>query len=228
MLIPAAGGVPLLHPYGIRPTGYPIFRQDGQVMTKMQFRETDYMKALAEEKRLKALRYAVDTLPERYREAVAHFLTTAEYIAGNGHKISIYFITGKRGDTISNLFHCENGAQPTIDASVAFVRAKIRQEEQDYVISQMQVVTLPAMDRDAALRILDQYGRVAAYPGKVAVVYFQLETMDDLYLATVPLLPKEESETQKMFGEVVWRVAHMEEGAYKRFGGLLLPRARAY
>lgn len=228
MLIPAAGGVPLLHPYGMRPMGYPIFRQGGQVMTKMQFRETDYMKALAEEKRLKALRYAVNTLPERYREAVTYFLSDAEALAANGHKIPIYFITGKRGDTMSHLFYCPNGAQQTIDESVALVRAKIRQHERDYVISQMQVVTLPAMDREAALRILEQYGRVAAYPGKVPVVYFQLETMDELYLATVPLLPKGDSQTQKMFGEVVWRVAHTDEGAYKRFGGLLLPRARVY
>jgi hypothetical protein len=227
MRIATAGGTPLLHPYGMRPTGYPIFRQDGQTMAKMQFRETDYMKALAEEKRLKALRYAVNTLPERYREAVAYFLSSAEGRAANGFKIPICFIAGKQHDTVSNLFFCQDSAQPTIDASVALVRAKIRQNEQDYVISQMPVVTLPAMDREAALRRLEQYGRVAAYPGKVPVVYFQLETMDDLYLATVPLLPKGDSETHKMFGEVVWRVAHTGEGAYKRFGGLLLPRACA-
>ncbi len=197
-------------------------------MARMQFPESEYMKAQAEEKRLSVLKYAGNTIPEKYREAVARFLSNAEEYAFNTGKVPIHFIAGKHYGDIPYLFICESGAQQSIDASVAQVLSKIRQHALYYVISQMQVVTLPAMDRDAAVRILEQYGRVSAYPGKLAVVYFQLETKDELYLATVPLLPKGDSATQKMLGDVVWRVAHPEEGAYKRFGGLLLPRARTY
>nr|WP_315235539.1 hypothetical protein [uncultured Albidiferax sp.] len=173
------------------------------------------------------LKYDGNSIPEKYQEHVVRFLLNAEEHVSAGGKIPIAFLAGKLNDETDHIHGCKDSAQQTIDVTVAQVRAHARKFSLDYVISQMQVVTLPVMDRDRVLHILEQYGSISAYPQKITVVYFQLETKEDLYLATVPLVPRGSSATQKMFGDVVWRVAHTAEGAYKRFGGLLLPRAHA-
>lgn len=193
-------------------------------MENMQFVDVAVM---AEWERRLVSKYAGNAIPEQYQKHVAQFLLNAEEHVNSGGKLPIAFLASKQNDDTDHIHGCKNGVQQSIDVAVAQVRAHVRKFRLDYVISQMQVVTLPVTDRESVLQILDQYGSISAYPGKVTVVYFQLETKDDLYLATVRLVPKRNSAMQMMLGDVVWRVAHTEEGAYKRFGGVLLPRARA-
>ncbi|GAB3644858.1 hypothetical protein [Ramlibacter alkalitolerans] len=142
-------------------------------------------------------------IPKQFQEPVDNALAWAKGLLESGNTVPARFFVGN-SDT-GELF------EVTIDTvdpdgrarAVHQARLLAAMHHADFVVSVIEAWALPAKDMPRHSDILEQYGSLAAYPGRQDVLAVQLETHEGIFSLQAPIRPKPPSKKKRVLAEVV-------------------------
>lgn len=112
----------------------------------------------------------------------------------------------------------------TKESSAAHARMVAAVIGSDFVITVTEGWCLPENQHPNRDEIIKRYGSIKAYPHRVEIAFFLLETHHNFHFAMVPILSSRLSGKRRQLGEVTWTCLPTVEGRFTAILPALTPR----
>lgn len=153
-----------------------------------------------------------DPIPQQYLALVEHFIATARAIAEKGEGIqNILFIGSlEKGKSVSMLMDAASADEK--EAAGEHARRVAEMLDADYSLTVGEAWSLTPRDTARSEAILEDYGSVGNYPGRIEIAAFMLETRYGTWAGQAPIKFKGASKKKRTFGKVEFLKVDRSEG----------------
>ena len=153
-----------------------------------------------------------DPIPEQYRTLVDHFIATARGIAEKGEAIQSMLFIGslEKGQFVSVLMDADNADEK--ESAGEHARRVAAMLNADYSMMVGEAWALTPRDTARSDAILDDYGSIGNYPGRIEIAAFMLETRYGMWGGQAALKFKGASKKKRTFGKVEFLKVDSGEG----------------
>jgi len=153
-------------------------------------------------------------LPKAFGAISDPLIATTRQILERGESLVPFALVGNLTTKETYPVMLQTGSDERKDDSASLIRRLAHRLEADFVLVIMDAWTLPPDKIRRADEIVERYGSNGASPYRVDVVSLTLETRHGLWLAQMPIKPKDVSKKKRSFGPPTFRRFTEAEGRF--------------
>ncbi len=164
-------------------------------------------------------------LPEQYRNMVAAYVFNARFLLEEGQALQAFIFIGTltgtlSGSTEQHAVPVDTSSRQGKEMSADHARKVALLCQADYVLHLTESWSLNATDSKKIDAILEKYGSISAYPGRISIVAFVLEADEGVFVGTAPIKALGRSKSKRTISEPVFVKGDYAQGTLSN----ILPR----
>lgn len=147
---------------------------------------------------------SIAVIPAGYRALLADLVDMAVRLLARGGSVPCSYYIGCSDKRVLQELPIDSGSAQTKHMSATLAQAQAVVLDADFVIVTSESWAMPSEQVHLMDAVLAQYGSVAAYPERVDVAWFYLETREGLFTGTAPISQPLPTRNRRTMGKVTW------------------------